>query len=182
MKHAAVLPAAALLASLAVGAPIAHSQHAHETQPQNHSAETGEHEDDAGRGESSHDHHDAHHTLGIFIGDTSEDRLERNGGTLGIEYEYRFNRTFGVGVTAERVFGNFDTDVLVIPVAYHMGPWKAYAGPGLEFVDGEQETLIRVGLEYGFEAGDWEISPQVDLDFVSDERLFIFGVVFAKKF
>ena len=98
MKHAAVLPAAALLASLAVGAPIAHSQHAHETQPQNHSAETGKHEDDAGHGESSHDHHDAHHTLGIFIGDTSEDRLERNGGTLGIEYEYRFNRTFGVGV------------------------------------------------------------------------------------
>jgi hypothetical protein len=45
-----------------------------------------------------------------------------------------------------------------------------------------EEPLLRIGAEYGFHMGDFEISPQVDLDFVEDEALFVIGVVFAYTF
>lgn len=123
-----------------------------------------------------------HHTLGVFIGDTTETR--RNQGlTLGLEYEYRMNERFGVGAIFEHVAGDFDTNVVVLPVALHRGPWKLYAGPGVEDSEEEGSTfLMRVGLEYGFHFDAYEVSPQIDVDFVDGEHLFIFGVTIARPF
>lgn len=134
------------------------------------------------QGQTGHtEHHeDAHHTLGVFLGDTTEDR--RDGLTLGLEYEYRATPRLGIGLTAEHVSGDFDTNVFVLPVAFHSGPWKAYAGPGVERGEEGNETLLRVGIEYGFHFGEYELSPQLDVDFVEGERLLIFGLVFAREF
>jgi len=118
-----------------------------------------------------------HSTLGVFIGDTTEDR--RDGITLGAEYEYRFSEPFGIGVTAEHVSGDFDTNVIALPIALHRDRWKLYAGPGMEFADGDEEPLFRIGVEYGFHFGGLEVSPQVDVDFVDGEQLFVWGIVFA---
>ncbi len=126
-----------------------------------------------------HDHHEPHSVIGVFIGDTTEDR--RDGLTLGLEYEYRATKRLGVGFTAERVSGDFDTTVFALPVALHEGPWKVYAGPGIERGEEGDEPLLRVGLEYGFHVGEYEISPQIDMDFVDGERLFVFGAVFARE-
>lgn len=123
-----------------------------------------------------------HHTAGLFVGDTTETRRSQ-GLTLGLEYEYRMTERFGVGVIAEHVGGDFDTNIAVLPVAIHQGPWKVYAGPGMERSDEEGSVfLLRVGLEYGFHVGDYEISPQLDVDFIDDEHLLIFGVVIARPF
>lgn len=124
--------------------------------------------------------HRPQHMLGVFLGDTTENR--REGVTFGLEYEYRISSALGIGATAERVAGDFDTNVFVLPVALHSGPWKVYAGPGWEHTDEGNEALFRVGVEYGFEAGRYEISPQIDVDFVDGERLFVIGVVFARPF
>lgn len=121
------------------------------------------------------------HTLGVFIGDTSEDSLNREGLTLGLEYEYRVSEGFGLGLTAEHIGGDFDTGVFVLPAAFHSGPWKFYTGPGIEFHSGERESLLRVGVEYGFHFKNYEISPQVDFDFVDGERLFVIGLVIARE-
>lgn len=131
----------------------------------------------AAQSQEHHVPHFPHHTLGVFIGDTTEDR--REGGTLGLEYEYRLAQRYGVGLTVEHVFGDFDTNVFVIPVAWHQNAWKLYAGPGLERSDEGSELLLRLGVEYGFEVGELEVSPQLDVDFVDGEQLFVFGVVFA---
>ncbi|MEO1078432.1 MAG: hypothetical protein AAFY29_02680 [Pseudomonadota bacterium] len=120
------------------------------------------------------------HVLGLFLGETSEDR--RGSFTLGLEYEYRISPELGLGLTAEHIGGDFDTNVFVVPIARHYGPWKVYAGPGVERRDGENEGLLRVGVEYGFHFGDYEISPQIDFDWVDGERLFVVGVVFAREF
>ncbi|WOJ98242.1 hypothetical protein R0137_06650 [Congregibacter brevis] len=144
--------------------------------------ESAEHEG----AESGPEHHESHgyphHTLGVFLGDTTETR--RNQGlTLGLEYEYRASERFGVGAILEHVGGDFDTNIAVLPVAYHRGPWKVYAGPGVEDSEEEGSTfLVRLGLEYGFHFGKYEVSPQIDVDFVDDEQLFIFGVVIARPF
>jgi hypothetical protein len=81
------------------------------------------------------------------------------------------------------VTGDFDVDVFVLPVALHHGPWKFYSGPGMETGHHGDKALLRVGMEYGFHFGRFEISPQVDLDLVEGgESLFVFGVVFARHF
>lgn len=130
---------------------------------------------------SEHSFHEPFHTVGVFVGDTSEDRRSESGVTLGLEYEYRATERYGIGLTAERVAGDFDTDVFVLPVAVHHGPWKFYAGPGFETGPEGDEGLLRVGIEYGFRLGKYELSPQIDLDFVEGDRLFIFGLVLARE-
>ncbi|EED34013.1 conserved hypothetical protein [gamma proteobacterium NOR5-3] len=123
-----------------------------------------------------------HQTVGVFMGDTTATRRYQ-GLTLGLEYEYRINERFGVGAIFEHVGGDFHTNVAVLPVAIHRGPWKVYAGPGIE--DSEEEGsffLVRLGLEYGFHFDAYEVSPQIDVDFVDGEHLFIFGVTIARPF
>ena len=39
--------------------------------------------------------------------------------------------------------------------------------------------MLRIGVEYGFEAGQWEISPQLDLDFVDGDRIAVLGITFG---
>ena len=135
----------------------------------------------AAEGSAGHGHY-PHHTLGVFLGSSTEDRREepRRGGTFGVEYEYRFSEKYGVGAVVEHVAGDLDVSVLAMPFAYHRGPWKMYAAPGVEFGHGEEEPLLRLGVEYGFHSRGFEISPQVDLDFVNGERVFVIGVVIAR--
>lgn len=125
------------------------------------------------------------HVAGLFFGYTSEDRRsedQRDGLTLGLEYEYRASAAWGVGISLEHAGGDIDSGVVVLPVARHHGPWKFYAGPGLERREEGSEALFRLGVEYGLEFRGIEISPQVDVDFVDGERLLVLGVVFAREF
>ncbi len=119
--------------------------------------------------------------VGLFVGLAKEGRRE-NGFALGVEYEYRLNSQFGIGAIAEHTFGDIDAWVFAIPFAYHSGRWKMYMAPGLEDGDAGTESLVRIGAEYGFHRGKWEIAPQIDVDFVDGEEIFVIGVVFARGF
>jgi hypothetical protein len=129
------------------------------------------------------DTHEEHHPnlIALFVGITSEERRE-TGVALGIEYERRFNDRFGVGVLAEHTFGDIDITVYAVPFAYHAERWKVYVAPGIEDSDLGSESLVRIGAEYGFEFGAWEISPQLDVDFVDGESAFVLGVTYGKGF
>ena len=118
--------------------------------------------------------------LAVFIGGARDHR--DNGPALGLEYEHRFTANFGLGALVEHTFGSFNTWVFAFPLAYHEGPWKLYAGPGLEKHKGESTAMVRLGVEYGFHFENWEIAPQVDFDFVGDEKVFVLGVTFARGF
>ena len=135
--------------------------------------------------ESAAVHDEAHgfhpNFLGAFVGVTSESRREK-GVALGIEYERRLNKSFGIGLVAEYTFGDLDFWVYAVPFAYHTGRWKLYVAPGIEDGDHGTESLIRIGAEYAYEVGEWEISPQLDLDFVDGEEVWVLGVVFGKGF
>lgn len=119
--------------------------------------------------------------LAGFVGVTHEGRRE-NGASLGLEYERRLNAKFGIGALAEHTFGDLDFTVYAVPFAYHAGPWKIYAAPGVEDSDDGSEPLVRLGAEYGFEVGSWEISPQLDVDFVDGEEVVVLGVTFGMGF
>jgi hypothetical protein len=73
--------------------------------------------------------------------------------------------------------------VYAVPFAYRFGRWKFYVAPGIEDSDEHgSEPLLRLSSEYEFEAGSWEISPQLAVDFVDGEEVLIVGVVFGKGF
>jgi hypothetical protein len=130
----------------------------------------------------SQGHAEHKNVFALFVGAATDDRRDK-GAAIGLEYERRLNTWFGIGVLAERTFGDLDAMVYAVPFAYHSGAWKAYIAPGIEDREGhESEDLVRIGAEYAFEAGSWEIAPQVDLDFVEGNRVFVIGVTFGKGF
>jgi hypothetical protein len=89
---------------------------------------------------------------------------------------------FGIGAVVERVLGDRDFWVSAVPFAHHSGPWKAYLAPGFEHSSLGREPLLRIGVEYGFEAGHWEVAPQFDVDFVDGEHVFVLGVTILHGF
>jgi len=127
---------------------------------------------------SSHDPHP--NMLGVFLGETFDGREEEF--TIGLEYERRVNQSFGIGAFAEYVSGDLDFWVYGLPFAYHTGRWKLYLAPAVEDGEHGSEFLVRVGGEYAFEVGEWEISPQLNLDFVDSEEVWVLGFVIGKGF
>jgi hypothetical protein len=85
---------------------------------------------------------------------------------------------------AEYTFYDGDFWVFAIPFAYHKNAWKFYVAPGMEkSSDHGTEGLVRLGAEYAIEIGSgWEISPQLNVDFVDGEDVWVLGALFAKGF
>ena len=137
-------------------------------------------ESEHGEHAESHDFH--RNVIAAFLGVTSKDRREE-AFTFGLEYERRFTPSFGLGVLAERATGDLDFWVYAVPFAYHTGRWKLYAAPGIEDSDHHgSEFLFRIGVEYGFEVGKFEVSPQFDIDFVDGEEVYVLGVTIGRGF
>ena len=133
---------------------------------------------------SGHDSaHKSHkNVVSFFTGVTHEGRRE-NGAALGVAYERLLNKKFSFGVLAEHTFGDADFTVYAVAFAYRLDRWKFYVAPGIEDSDAHgTESLVRLGTEYAFEAGSWEISPQLAVDFVDGEEVLILGVAFGKGF
>ena len=128
--------------------------------------------------------HELHkNVFGVFAGVASAGRREK-GFALGLEYERRINESFGIGAVAEYTFDDGDFWVFAIPFAYHKNAWKFYVAPGMEkSSDHGTEGLVRLGAEYAIEIGSgWEISPQLNVDFVDGEDVWVLGALFAKGF
>ncbi len=145
-------------------------------------------EDAAHENESSHEEaHEFHRNwAALFIGLTSEER--RNGKpALGVEYARHLNPAFAIGSIIEYTFGDHNFWVLAVPFAYRTGPWKAYIAPGFEIEElrdglSESNFLLRIGGEYAFEIGELEVAPQIDVDFVDDDTVLVFGVTIGTSF
>ncbi len=115
---------------------------------------------------------------------TSEARREK-ALTYGVEYERRLTSSVGLGLILEHANGDLNFTIAAVPFAYHTGHWKFYAAPGVEFSDDDNETefLMRFGVEYGFEIGNnFELSPQVDVDFVDGEVVTVIGLTLGYGF
>jgi hypothetical protein len=129
-----------------------------------------------------HGHHD--NAIGFFVGLATEEAGSReNGAAVGIEYERRLSDQFGIGGIVEHTYGDLDVWVYAVSFAWHAGPWRLYAAPGIEDTHHGSEGLLRLGIEYGFPVGGWEIAPQFDIDFVEREaEVLVIGVTFARGF
>ena len=149
-------------------------------------AADGRAEEAAHAGESSHTAAEHHHenAIGFFVGGATEEAGSREAGVaLGIEYERRLTPAFGIGAIAEHTYGDLDVWVYAVSFAFHSGPWRLYAAPGIEDTHHGSERMLRLGVEYGFPVGGWEIAPQFDIDFVDREaEVIVIGLTFARGF
>ena len=143
-------------------------------------------DDGTGNADSGHSgatgHHD--HAIGLFLGFAAEESGAREDGVaLGIEYERRLSDRFGIGGIVEHTYGELDVWVYAVSFAYHTGPWRLYAAPGIEDTHHGSEKMLRIGVEYGLPIGRWEIAPQFDFDIVDREsEVLVFGLTFARGF
>ena len=138
-------------------------------------------EDSAG-----HDGHAEHkNLLAVEVGIASEnpDSLRDKGLAVGLAYERRLTERFGVGGFVERTWGDFDIWVYGIPLSYRINQWKFFVAPGVEDPDGQDnEFLLRLGGEYAFDMGGWELAPQIKVDFVDGETIYLAGVAIGWGF
>ena len=142
-------------------------------------SQDAEHESAPGH-ETEHKEHK--NVVSFFTGLTHGGR-RKNILALGVAYERLLNKKFAIGVIAEHTFGDADFTVYAVPFAYRMDRWKFYVAPGIEKSQAHgTESLVRLGAEYAFRAGTWEVSPQVAVDFVDGDEVLILGIVFGKGF
>ena len=126
---------------------------------------------------------DGRNELGIFAGVTSG--AGDVGPSLGLDYEYRLNRHFGIGGFIELTGADFRDGVIGVPFFWHVwGDLTLLAAPGVEIESDSSSAsaLLRLGGEYGFEMGKgWEVVPGLYFDF-SDDTVVVYGLNFTMKF
>lgn len=121
--------------------------------------------------------------LGIFAGVTTGGGDVGPG--LGLRYEYRLNRRFGIGGLVGLTGADSRDGVVGMPFFWHV--WEdltVLAAPGVEIEsDGDSASaLFRVGGEYGFEmTRGWKVVPGLFVDF-GDETVVVYGLTFALAF
>ena len=116
----------------------------------------------------------------VFVGITHDEG--ENEASLGLTYERKFDR-FGTGFIME--FTNSETreTVLAVPFFWHpVEPWRTVVAIGTEINDGDNSFLTRVGGSYEIEFSGWSLSPEVNVDFVDDDTVLVYGVSFVWKF
>lgn len=143
----------------------------------------------AGAGESSDGSRpewaeDGRNELAVFAGFTRSDADD--GPSLGLDYEHRLTRLFGIGGTLEWTGADMREGVIAVAFDFHV--WKELklfvaTGAEIETEDETDEFLVRLGIEYGFDIGKkWEIAPSLNFDVTSDENAIVLGAAFARSF
>ena len=164
--------------------------------PASAAEQEGEHE---GHGEShyeeeaEHGEHEFHrHHISIFLGIT-DGEVEREihteegilrfveddeEGTIGLDYEYRLSKRWGVGALVDYAGGDFRTWVWGVAGVWHATRGlKLFVAPGVEHRGGEGEDfLTRLGIMYDFEVGNFTIAPAFNVDIVGREETLVYGV------
>jgi hypothetical protein len=131
-----------------------------------------------------HGHH--RHHASLFLGGATrfEDHHDETGLAIGVDYEYRVNKLWGVMGLFEGVVTDHSREtVLLAGVAFH--PYQGLrlgAGPGVEFSHGSGEFAFRLGAAYGFELGRWTLSPELAGDFTRESETLVFGVSLGRGF
>jgi hypothetical protein len=122
--------------------------------------------------------------MAVFLGATAV--RGDLGESVGLDYEYRVTRRFGVGAALEYTGAAFRE--LLYAVSFDWHPWremKLYLAPGgqTDVTEGTAAWVVRFGIEYGFDVGrGLEIAPALSIDHLSDETAVVIGVGLGRSF
>lgn len=122
--------------------------------------------------------------LGVFLGVTVTE--DESGFSVGLDYEYRISRLFGIGAVLE--YTGMDFREWLVGIPFYLHPWKELkllAAPGFELEkdSGEKEFVVRLGGEYGIGlGGGYEIAPALNIDITREDTAFVIGATLSKSF
>lgn len=124
------------------------------------------------------------HHLSAVIGGTHIPHEDETAFTLGVDYEYRLNKTLGLGFVAEHAFGPISSTTLLAVADIHIaGGLAIQTGPGVEFVNDESFFVARLGALYELEVGnDFTIAPQLHYDFSGHDDAIVFAIGIGRAF
>ena len=138
-------------------------------------------------GDKKH-HHLNHHIVGVFNGITDTEDTSETG--YGLEYEYRYNHRWGLGVVWEKTQDGYDDhhghrenlSVTLASAYYHINAWRLGLGAGQERVHGDHphtESLIRASVAYDIHLTEkFGVAPIVNLDRVDNHNVYVYGMTF----
>ena len=132
------------------------------------------------------------HVVGAFLGVTDTEYTTE--GNYGLEYEYRFNRTWGLGAVWEKTPDGHDDghghvediSVKIISAYWHKDMLRLGLGFGEEKIHGDHshtENLIRARAAYDFHLTDnLGIAPTVAIDRVDGHNIYVYGAALTYSF
>ncbi len=138
--------------------------------------------------QAADDTHFSHHALGVFAGERKADHETEM--IYGVEYEYRINSQWGVGLNYEDsndAHHGYGVDAILGMVYLH--PWKGLrlgAGIGEESVGGHHsydETMYRLGVGYEFHINhNFGVGVAYNRDFVDGDHVDVYGLSLVLMF
>ncbi|SHF44331.1 hypothetical protein SAMN05444483_101126 [Salegentibacter echinorum] len=132
---------------------------------------------DAENNSHTHKHH-----IALFNGATTNFSHESTSYTIGLDYEYRISKLFGLGLLGEYIAAESGEFLAGVPFFVH--PYKGLkfvAAPMAVFleehtsgehkVEKETEFAFRFGTGYDFHFKGFSIGPDINFDFGKTEAL-----------
>ena len=129
--------------------------------------------------------------LALFAGATSNFTHTSTDLSIGIDYEYRLNHLFGLGLAGEYIATGTGEIIAGVPFFIHpANGLKFTAAPLLIFIDEhheeetdhhEEETgkeakfALRAGAGYSFHFGKISVGPTINFD-IGDSKALVYGV------
>jgi len=198
-KHRHVPPAILIALLVLFSAPIAEAEEPDDA-----------HHDDAAGHETGHHLRDFKNEVAVFLGITNE-KGHDNVLTWGLDYKRRIAERWAVGGLFDYAGGELRNAIVAVSVSYWpgLGNLQLFAAPGIELHRGRDKGindpgcgcgkseepghggadkdatyfLFRIGVAYDFHIGErFGIVPAINLDFVNNEEVWVYGLNFTYGF
>ncbi len=142
---------------------------------------------------------DKNHHAAVFVGATSNLYAKHTDFTIGLDYEYRLNKFFGVGFIGDYVMADKSETLLMAGLFYHpIASLKLYTGNGIAIVteveedtqhnenEGEEKSVsyyaFRLGTGYDFHITNFSITPTISWDLINGHSSIVYGLSFGIGF
>jgi hypothetical protein len=133
-------------------------------------------------GQHEEAHHGHKHHVALFLGNTHDDHGE-DAFTVGLVYEYRLTELFGLGAMVDRAGGDIESTLAGGVVYLHpLKNTRLAVVAANEHRDGEDEFVVRVGLDYDIHVFGWDLSPVIEVDLLEHGENWIYGVGLGRGF
>ena len=130
--------------------------------------------------EAAHAGHKNH--LSVFFGNTHDYHGE-DAFTVGLDYEYRLTDLFGVGALIDRAGGDIKSTVAGAALFVHpCENARLFGVAANEHHHGEDEFIVRLGVNYDVHVSDWTVSPTVSVDLLEHGENWIYGLGIGRGF
>ena len=116
--------------------------------------------------------------ISLFLGASSNS--EATAFTIGVDYQYRISRVFGVGAILDYAAGDIKSTLVAPALFLHVKDLSFTVAPGAEFSDDETTMALRLGAQYEFELSRFSISPGIFYDTErGGEHTWVYGLSFG---